>query len=81
MLVYPGTPYVRLLRLGNLLIDWTLAVALSIALDVIVAETMVYAKLWSPRGGTGVLITIALIGVALQAESWLRRRDAEGERE
>jgi hypothetical protein len=74
LLICPGMALIRLLRLENLGAEWTLAVALSLALDAIVAAGMVYAGGWSPAGGLVTLIAISLGGAALQvaqATGWL----------
>ena len=66
LFVCPGMAFVRLLRIGDALTELTLAVALSLALDALVAGTMLYAGAWSPRWGLGLLIGMSVVGVALQ---------------
>jgi hypothetical protein len=65
-LLCPGMAVVRLLGLKDHLTELTLAVALSIALDLIVAETMVLSNLWSPRGALWTLVGVSICGAALQ---------------
>jgi hypothetical protein len=62
----PGMAFIRLLRLDDPIAEVTLAVALSVALDTLVAGSMVYAGTWSAEVILGVLITLSLIGLALQ---------------
>ena len=64
--VCPGMAFVRLLRLGEGLTEMTLAIALSLAMDVIVAGVLLYAGVWSPRWGLIVLIALSLVGAILQ---------------
>lgn len=78
MVLYPGMPYVRMLRLRSLLIEVTLAIALSLALDVIVAEVMVYARHFSTDLGVAALIAIALMGVGFQVRTSVAARSARG---
>ena len=66
LLVCPGIAFVRLLQLEEPLSELTLAIALSIALDSIVAEIMAFSHHWSPLGALGVLVALSLVGVALQ---------------
>ena len=51
LLICPGMAIVHLLRVGDRAAEVTLAVALSIAIDTIVAEAMILTGLWSPKGG------------------------------
>ena len=78
MVLYPGMPYARMLRLRGLLIEVTLAIALSLALDVIVAEVMVYARHFSTDLGVAALLAIALMGVGFQVWSSVAARSARG---
>ncbi len=73
LLICPGMAFVRLLRLEDRLAEVTLAIAVSIALDTVVAAGMVYAKVWSPVLGLLVLAGLTLVGTALQV---LDRRTA-----
>jgi hypothetical protein len=66
LFVCPGMAFVRLLRLQDRVAEWTLAFALSIALDAIVAASLLYARAWSPDWGLVILIAISLGGAALQ---------------
>ena len=81
LLVCPGMAFVRLLHLKDGLAQWTLALALSLALDTIVAEIMVLNRLWSTPGGVFALICLSLIGVYLQimeaVDAWLKCRQAK----
>jgi hypothetical protein len=66
LLVCPGMAYVRLLRLRDRLIEFTLAIALSLALDTIVTECMLYAgTLWT-YGALSVLGSLSVGGAVLQ---------------
>ena len=65
-LVCPGMAFVRLLNLTGWLPELTLAVALSLALDTVVAEVMAVNGWWSLSAGLLALITLTLIGAALQ---------------
>lgn len=66
LLVCPGMAFIPLLRLTESFAEWTLAIALSLALDAIVAGTMLYAGMWSPNFGLTILISISMIGAVLQ---------------
>ncbi len=66
LLVCPGMAFVQMMHIEERLIELVLAIALSIALDTIVAEIMALNKIWSFRGGLFVLICLSLLGAALQ---------------
>ncbi len=74
LLVIPGMAYVRLLTLKDPLSEWTLAVALSLALDALVSLTMIYIHRWSPDAGLRALMLISLVGAAVQAWRAIRAR-------
>jgi two-component system, OmpR family, KDP operon response regulator KdpE len=66
LLVCPGMAYIRLLSIKETYVQWTLAVALSLALDALVAAILVYAHVWSPNVALLILIVASLVGVGLQ---------------
>jgi nucleoside recognition membrane protein YjiH len=66
MLVCPGMAFARLLCMRERLVELTLAIALSIALDTIVAETMALAKHWSPQWGIVTLAVLSVVGAVIQ---------------
>jgi hypothetical protein len=66
LLVCPGMAVVPMLGVRNRWTELTLGVAASLALDALVAETMVVAKLWSPPAGLAILSAVSLGGVAAQ---------------
>jgi len=57
---------VRFFRLEELVVEWILALALSFAIDAIVAGILLYAGRWSPTGTLGILMGISLGGAILQ---------------
>lgn len=77
LLVCPGMAFVRLLKLREGFAEWTLAVALSLALDALVAITLLYAGMWSPYWGLVLLIGITLVGVVIQVIVADRRAAAD----
>jgi hypothetical protein len=66
LLICPGLALVRLLRLDDTVFELTLGVALSLALDTLVAGGLLYAGAWSPAGALAVLIAISVAGALLQ---------------
>jgi hypothetical protein len=73
LLVCPGMAFVPLLSIRDRLIQFGFAVALSVGLDGVVSEAMLYTGAWSYQGGLAVLIGICLIGTTLQVRQALRR--------
>lgn len=69
LLLCPGMALVRLMRVGGIATELSLAVALSLALEALVAGVMVYTRTWAPTRGLIVLIAISVAGAALQVSS------------
>jgi hypothetical protein len=69
LLLCPGMALVRLMRVGGIATELSLAVALSLALDALVAGVMIYTKTWAPTRGLLVLIAISVVGAVLQASA------------
>jgi hypothetical protein len=66
LFVCPGMVLVRFLRLNEPIVEWTLALALSFAIDAIVAGILLYAGRWSPSGILSILIGLSLCGAIVQ---------------
>jgi hypothetical protein len=66
LFVCPGMALVRFFRLEELVVEWILALALSFAVDAIVAGILLYAGRWSPTATLGILMGISLGGATLQ---------------
>ncbi len=80
LLVCPGMAFVRLFRFKEKLAEWVLAIALSIALDVIVSEIAVLNGWWSLQGMVDVLVGLSILGAAIQV--WVlsyRRKQVSNE--
>jgi hypothetical protein len=58
--------FVRLIGIREFFAEMSIAVALSVALDTLVAGVMLYTGSWSPNFGLAVLIGLSLTGVVLQ---------------
>lgn len=74
MLVCPGMMLVRFFQLREPLLEWTLAVALSLAMDAIVGGVALYAGRWSPNGVFVVMICLTLVGTLVWELDALRTR-------
>lgn len=66
LFVCPGMALVRLFRLNNTMSEWMLALALSFALDGIVAGLLLYANHWSPTTVLFILLNVSLLAVMAQ---------------
>ena len=66
LFVCPGMIVVRFLRLKEPIVEWTLALALSFAIDAIVAAIQLYAGKWSPTDTLTILIGLSLCGAIFQ---------------
>jgi hypothetical protein len=72
LLVCPGMAFVRLLRLTNPVHEWLLAIFLSLCLDLLVAEILIYAGVWSARNTLMILGLLCACGVLCQLTPWFR---------
>ena len=66
LLVCPGMAVVRFLRLPDVWQELTLALALSVALDTLVAGILVYSGAWSPGAAVAILAVISAAGACGQ---------------
>jgi hypothetical protein len=71
--VCPGMAFVRLLRLKEAWVEWVLAVALSMAIDLLVAAFILYVGLWSPVWILVVIAILTLAGVLFQLASTIEQ--------
>lgn len=70
LLLCPGMAFVLLLKLQPAWFELMLGVALSLALDALVAGVMAYTAIWSPAAGMWILAGVSLAGVAI---GWFQR--------
>lgn len=66
LVVCPGMAVIRFLRLKEPVVEWTLAIALSFAIDALVASSQLYAGKWSPPVTLSIVIGISSIGALVQ---------------
>jgi uncharacterized membrane protein len=79
LLVCPGMAVMQLLRFKDGVMELTLAIALSISLDAIIAEGMVLTKRWSPEWGFVLLAGLSMVGalsriIMVKSEAETRER-------
>jgi hypothetical protein len=65
LLVCPGLPWVWVLGDVDERVAVVVAIALSVAIDVVLSEAMVYLRLWSPIWAFVILTAIGGVGLAL----------------
>ncbi len=70
----PGMVLVRFLRLKDPVIEWTLALALSLSIDALVAGIQLYTGKWSPAGTLDILIGLSLCGAIVQLATRMGNR-------
>jgi len=64
--VCPGLVLVRFLHIQDMALLWSLALALSLSLDSIIASIQLYVHLWSPVMTLTVLIYFCCVGSLFQ---------------
>jgi len=72
MAMGPGMALMGLLRLDDLLLELSLALALSLVLETILAMALLLLKHWVPADGLIVLELVAVIGALAQANQLYR---------
>lgn len=72
LLVCPGMMLVRFFRLGEPLLEWVLAIALSIAADTFVGGILLYSGRWSPSGAFAILLALTIGGALVQEMNAMR---------
>jgi len=65
VLICPGMALVRLLSLGDTLLEIAVAIALSIGVALLASLAMIYAGIWSPEALFGGLLGLAAVGAGL----------------
>ncbi len=73
-IVGPGAGVVPLLGLRDPLGEFSLAIGVSLAADVAVATTLLYAHAWSPEAGLAILVGVTLAAAGGQVLAVQRRR-------
>lgn len=63
LFICPGMVVVRFFQLEHPMIEWSLALALSIAIDAFIAGILLYAGWWSPVNILLLLLGFCFIGV------------------
>ena len=58
----PGMTFVKLLDLDGMPAQWIIAIALSISINMIVSQFMVYLNLYNPHSVLGIVLLINLAG-------------------
>jgi hypothetical protein len=69
VVVCPGMAWVPLLNVKDVALSWTLAIAASLLIDLLLGITMVYFHLWSPLWSLIALVVMAGAGVYV---NWAR---------
>lgn len=69
--VCPGAAWVRLVRIEDQAARWTIAIAASLSVELLVALGMVYTGWWSVGWGFAIVATVAIVGAVWD----LLRRD------
>jgi hypothetical protein len=66
LFVCPGMAIIRLLSIRDRIIEWGLAVIVSLSVDLLIALALLYAGLWSAWLGLLILTVFCLTGGAVQ---------------
>jgi hypothetical protein len=80
MLVCPGMAIVRLLRLSDPLTEFAIAVALSLAIETVLAVALLYAGSANFEVTFGVLLVVTLAAVAVDVTRGFAGQDAAPQR-
>jgi hypothetical protein len=72
LLFAPGLAIVPLLRVADGLLALVVAIAASVALETVVATTLVYGGLWSPALAFAIVLAVTVAALAIQVVSTRR---------
>jgi hypothetical protein len=72
LLACPGMMLVRFFHLGEPLLEWVVAITLSVATDSLVAGSLLYSGRWSTSSAFAIVIAITTGGVLLQELNAIR---------
>jgi hypothetical protein len=70
----PGAALVGLFRLNDLWATTSLVIAVSLATDVVVAQVMLMAGIWSPTFGLTVLVVMTALPIVLGLKKYLQEQ-------
>lgn len=73
LFICPGMMLVRFLRLNQPVVEWVLALALSLAIDAIVSGIVLYAGKWSPAAILSIIIGLSFAGSITQLATLNRK--------
>ena len=79
LFVCPGMTLVRFLQLQEGITEWTLALAMSLVIDTLVAGIQLYTGTWSTEATLIIIIVLCIAGVSyqiFQANKQVARRRA-----
>ncbi len=65
LLVCPGMTLVRFLHLSEPLLEWVLAITLSLAADTFAGGVLLYSSRWTPSGAFSILLALTLGGALI----------------
>ena len=74
LLVCPGMAFIRFFHFKDVIVEWTLAIALSISIDLILSEVFIVTHLWSYFLVDLILAVLATIGAVIQIAAVIRQR-------
>jgi Mrp family chromosome partitioning ATPase len=74
----PGAAFVWLLRDVDLPAKIVVSIALSLAIDIMTAQAMIWLRAWSPTAGLVAVVSASMVGLALQG--WRANRTWRGTR-
>ncbi len=66
LFICPGMMLVRFLHLNQPVVEWVLALALSLAIDAIVSGIVLYVGKWSPATILSIIIGLSIAGAVTQ---------------
>lgn len=66
LFVCPGLVIVHFLHLHEFIVEYVLALALSLAIDAMVAAFLLYVGWWSPTAILNILVSFCLLGAIIQ---------------
>lgn len=76
--VCPGAAWVRLMGVDDAAVRWTIAIAASVSLELLIALGMVYTGWWSIGWAFGIVAAVTVAGAVMDLLRVRRRIPQEG---
>jgi hypothetical protein len=69
LLICPGMMAVRFLQLNDWLVEWMLAITISLVIDTFIAGFLLMVRSWSPQNAFSSILIVTVVAAVIQVAS------------